>query len=167
MPAYTPTRLPTPGAAPANASTSRVASSLSTSTGVAAMEHERVDGDDKEPWGRLLDVIMVTSGSDGVGSETLSRSLLQVTQHRDGQPAESRHRGCHRRRTTRPAEVDQVVHLVSVFIVGVLSQAIANEPDLEWARGRFTPLFPQLMGLLPALYPPPPLQNRPHRRSPT
>ena len=53
-----------------------------------------------------------------------------------------------------PAEVDQVVHLVSVFIVGVLSQAIANEPDLEWGYGRFTPLFPQLMALLPALYPP-------------
>jgi len=63
-----------------------------------------------------------------------------------------------------PAEVDQVVHLVSVFIVGVLSQAIANEPDLEWGHGRFTPLFPQLMALLPALYPPPPRQNRPHRR---
>ena len=63
-----------------------------------------------------------------------------------------------------PAEVDQVVHLVSVFIVGVLSQAIANEPDLEWGHGRFTPLFPQLVALLPALYPPPPRQNRPHRR---
>ena len=65
-----------------------------------------------------------------------------------------------------PAEVDEVVHLVSVFIVGVLSQAIANEPDLEWGHGRFTPLFPQLMSLLPALYPPPPRQDRPHRRRP-
>jgi len=63
-----------------------------------------------------------------------------------------------------PAEVDQVVHLVSVFIVGVLSQAIANEPDLEWGHGRFTPLFPQLMALLPEFYPAPPRQNRPHRR---
>jgi AcrR family transcriptional regulator len=53
-----------------------------------------------------------------------------------------------------PADVDQVVHLVSIFIVGILSQAIANEPDLEWGHGRFTPLFPQLMALLPALYPP-------------
>jgi hypothetical protein len=52
-----------------------------------------------------------------------------------------------------PADVDQVVHLVSVFIVGVLSQAIANEPGLKWGRGRFTPLFPRLMALLPALYP--------------
>jgi hypothetical protein len=65
-----------------------------------------------------------------------------------------------------PAEVDQVVYLVSVFVVGVLSQAIANEPDLEWGHGRFTPLFPQLMALLPALYPPPPRQDRPHRRRP-
>jgi len=63
-----------------------------------------------------------------------------------------------------PAEVDQAVNLVSVLIVGVLSQAIANEPDVEWGRGRFTPLFPQLMALLPALYPPPPRQDRPRRR---
>jgi hypothetical protein len=59
-----------------------------------------------------------------------------------------------------PAELDEVVHLVSVFIVGVLSQAIANEPDLEWGHGRFTPLFSQLMALLPALYPPPLRQDR-------
>lgn len=63
-----------------------------------------------------------------------------------------------------PAEADQVVHLLSVFIVGVLSQAMANEPDLEWGHGRFTPLFPQLMAVLPALYPPPPRQNRTRRR---
>jgi AcrR family transcriptional regulator len=62
-----------------------------------------------------------------------------------------------------PAEVDEVVQLVSVFIVGVLSQAIANEPDLEWGDGRFTPLFPKLLALLPALYPPPPLHKRSHR----
>jgi len=65
----------------------------------------------------------------------------------------------------RPADADQVVHLISVFIVGILSQAIANEPELEWGHGRFTPLFPQLMSLLPALYPPStPPQRRPHRR---
>jgi AcrR family transcriptional regulator len=63
-----------------------------------------------------------------------------------------------------PAEADQIVHLLSVFIVGVLSQAMANEPDLEWGHGRFTPFFPQLMTLLPALYPPPPRQNRTRRR---
>jgi AcrR family transcriptional regulator len=65
-----------------------------------------------------------------------------------------------------PAELDQVVHLVSVFIVGVLSQAIANEPDLEWGEGRFTSLFPKLMAMLPALYPPAARQSRPYRRGP-
>jgi AcrR family transcriptional regulator len=62
-----------------------------------------------------------------------------------------------------PPDVDEVVQLVSVFIVGVLSQAIANEPELEWGDGRFSPLFPKLLALLPALYPPPPLQKRSHR----
>jgi hypothetical protein len=46
------------------------------------------------------------------------------------------------------------VYLVSIFVTGVLSQAMANEPDLPWGEGRFTPLFPQLMGLLVAAYPP-------------
>jgi AcrR family transcriptional regulator len=63
-----------------------------------------------------------------------------------------------------PAEVDEVVQLVSVLLVGILSQAIANEPDVEWGQGRFTPLFDQLMALLPALYPPPLRQNRPRLR---
>jgi hypothetical protein len=36
----------------------------------------------------------------------------------------------------------------------VLSQAIANEPDLEWGQGRFTSTFPKLIRLLPAVYPP-------------
>jgi len=31
---------------------------------------------------------------------------------------------------------------------------MANEPDLEWGRGRFSPLFPKLMRLLVAAYPP-------------
>lgn len=53
-----------------------------------------------------------------------------------------------------PADVDEVVLLVSVFVVGTLSQAMANEPELDWGVGRFTPLFPKLMALLPALYPP-------------
>jgi hypothetical protein len=35
----------------------------------------------------------------------------------------------------------------------VLTQAIANEPELEWGTGRFTPLFPKLMRLLAAAYP--------------
>lgn len=50
--------------------------------------------------------------------------------------------------------VDDVVFLVSMLISGALTQAMANEPELEWGQGRFTPLFPQLLELLPALYPP-------------
>jgi len=51
------------------------------------------------------------------------------------------------------ANNDEAVYLVSTLITGVLSQALANEPDLPWGQGRFTPLFPKLMDLLPALYP--------------
>lgn len=54
---------------------------------------------------------------------------------------------------TDPAEA---VHLVSTMIAGVLSQAMANEPGLPWGQGRFTPLFPKLLSLLPAAYPPAP-----------
>ena len=39
------------------------------------------------------------------------------------------------------------MYLVSTLIVGVLSQAMANEPDLEWGQGRFTSTFPKLMKL--------------------
>jgi len=55
-----------------------------------------------------------------------------------------------------PADVDEAVHVVSTFIVGVLSQAMANEPELDWGRGRFTSVFPRLMDVLPLLYPPAP-----------
>jgi AcrR family transcriptional regulator len=51
------------------------------------------------------------------------------------------------------ADSDECVYLVSTLITGVLSQALANEPDRPWGQGRFTPLFPKLMNLLPALYP--------------
>jgi AcrR family transcriptional regulator len=51
------------------------------------------------------------------------------------------------------ANSDEGVYLVSTLITGVLSQAIANEPQLEWGQGRFTPLFPKLMKLLVAVYP--------------
>jgi len=52
------------------------------------------------------------------------------------------------------ADSDEAVCLVSTLIVGVLSQAMANEPDLRWGQGRFTPTFPRLMKLLVAAYPP-------------
>lgn len=55
-----------------------------------------------------------------------------------------------------PAEVDQVVHLISVFIVGVLSQAIANEPTSRGVTGASRPLFPNS-------WPYCPLSTRPRR----
>jgi hypothetical protein len=51
------------------------------------------------------------------------------------------------------ALTEEAVLLIGTFITGVLSQALANEPDLPWGEGRFTPLFPKLMDVLPVLYP--------------
>jgi AcrR family transcriptional regulator len=51
------------------------------------------------------------------------------------------------------ANEEAAVYLVSTIIVGVLSQAFANEPDLPWGEGRFTPMFARLMRLLPAAFP--------------
>ncbi len=58
------------------------------------------------------------------------------------------------------ADSDDALYLVSILISGVLSQAFANEPGLSWGEGRFTPVFPKLMELLPALYPPRPVRRR-------
>jgi AcrR family transcriptional regulator len=58
------------------------------------------------------------------------------------------------------ADSDDALYLVSTLISGVLSQAFANEPGLSWGEGRFTPVFPKLMELLPALYPPHPARRR-------
>ena len=52
------------------------------------------------------------------------------------------------------ADSDEAVFLVSIFITGALTQAMANEPELSWGEGRFTPLFPRLMGHLADIYPP-------------
>jgi AcrR family transcriptional regulator len=49
---------------------------------------------------------------------------------------------------------DQALFLVSTMISGVITQAMANEPELAWGEGRFTPAFPRLMRLLPAAFPP-------------
>ncbi len=51
------------------------------------------------------------------------------------------------------ANEEGAIYVVSVLIVGVLSQAFANEPDLPWGEGRFTPMFATLMRLLPAAFP--------------
>jgi len=53
------------------------------------------------------------------------------------------------------AAKEEGVYAVSIFCIGSLTQAMANEPELPWGKGRFSPLFPRLMALLPALYPPP------------
>ena len=63
------------------------------------------------------------------------------------------------------AKSDEAVHFVSILIAGTLSQAIANEPQLPWGEGRFSSLFPKLMNLLPAAYPPEPRRSRPRTRS--
>jgi AcrR family transcriptional regulator len=60
-----------------------------------------------------------------------------------------------------PTATDDPVFLVSTLIVGVVSQAMANEPELPWGAGRFTPNFRRLMGLLPTLYPPAAPRSRP------
>jgi AcrR family transcriptional regulator len=52
------------------------------------------------------------------------------------------------------ANEEGAIYLVSTMIAGVLSQAFANEPDLPWGEGRFTPMFATLMRLLPAALPP-------------
>jgi AcrR family transcriptional regulator len=52
------------------------------------------------------------------------------------------------------ANEEDAIYLVSTMIVGVLSQAFANEPDLPWGEGRFTPMFARLMRLLPTAFPP-------------
>jgi len=53
------------------------------------------------------------------------------------------------------ADSDQAVDLLSTLIAGVFAQHLANEPDLAWGQGRFTPLLPRLMHLFAASYPVP------------
>ena len=58
------------------------------------------------------------------------------------------------------ADSDEALYVVSVFVSGVLGQAMANEPDVRWGKGRFTPLLPKLLDTLAALYPPKPARRR-------
>jgi AcrR family transcriptional regulator len=51
------------------------------------------------------------------------------------------------------ADSDEAIQLISIITSGTLTQAMANEPQLPWGEGRFTPLFPKLIALLPAAYP--------------
>lgn len=51
------------------------------------------------------------------------------------------------------ANADDAVFVIAVYIAGVLTMAIANEPDVPWGEGRFTPHFRRLMSTLPTLFP--------------
>ena len=55
---------------------------------------------------------------------------------------------------------DEALYVTSVFVSGVLGQAMANEPGLSWGEGHFSPLLPKLLGLLAALYPSEPARRR-------
>ena len=52
------------------------------------------------------------------------------------------------------ADTDQALYFLSILVSGLLGQAMANDPEQPWGRGRFTPLFPLLFDALSALYPP-------------
>ena len=52
------------------------------------------------------------------------------------------------------ADSDEALYVTSVFVSGVIGQAMANDPGRPWGEGRFSPLLPKLLGLLPQLYPP-------------
>jgi AcrR family transcriptional regulator len=54
------------------------------------------------------------------------------------------------------ADSDEGLAFLAIVSAGTFSQAIANEPELPWGTGRFSPLFPKLMALLPAAFPPEP-----------
>jgi len=67
-----------------------------------------------------------------------------------------------------PAALEDAGLMVSILIKGVLTQAMANEPHLGWDEGRYTPMFPKLMKLLPGAYPPSATKSsrpRPPRRA--
>jgi AcrR family transcriptional regulator len=58
------------------------------------------------------------------------------------------------------ADSDEALYVTSIFVSGVIGQAMANEPGLPWGEGRFSPLLPKLLGSLAALYPPKPARSR-------
>ena len=52
------------------------------------------------------------------------------------------------------ADSDEALFLLSILVSGLVGQALANEPGVPWGEGRFTSLFPRLLGVLTALYGP-------------
>lgn len=59
------------------------------------------------------------------------------------------------------ADSDEGVWLTSILVSGVIGQALANEPELPWGTGRFSPLLARALSLLTAAYPP----KSPRRRA--
>jgi AcrR family transcriptional regulator len=57
------------------------------------------------------------------------------------------------------ADSDEALWVTSVFVSGVIGQAMANEPGVGWGEGRFSPLLPKLLSVLAALYPPEPARS--------
>ncbi len=49
---------------------------------------------------------------------------------------------------------DDALFVVASLICGVTTMAMANQPGTPWGKDRFTPLFPHLLALLPARFPP-------------
>jgi AcrR family transcriptional regulator len=52
------------------------------------------------------------------------------------------------------ADSDEAVQVLGSLCGGVCTMAMANEPGVAFGAGRFTRVFPRLLALLPALYPP-------------
>ena len=52
------------------------------------------------------------------------------------------------------ADSEETVMLLGSLTCGVCTMAMANEPGVTFGEGHFTPIFPRLLALLPALYPP-------------
>lgn len=52
------------------------------------------------------------------------------------------------------ADSDEALWVTSVFVTGIIGQALANEPGIAWGEGRFSPLLPKFLGALADLYPP-------------
>ena len=86
--------------------------------------------------------------SFGPSAEAFAPSVEMVALQRAGARRRGGRRPARPRRRLRRSRLPRV-HLIT----GVLTQAMANEPDLPWGQGRFTPPFPSLMKLLPAAYP--------------
>jgi AcrR family transcriptional regulator len=52
------------------------------------------------------------------------------------------------------AGTDQGVDMLSCLVGGVMGQHLANEPEVAWDEGRFTPLLSRVVALLPHAFPP-------------